>query len=47
MSTVQQIRIPIFSKVPTFYSKIPAEALIFIRNKLYQDDPKDELFPLV
>ena len=47
MFTVQKTRMPIFSKVSTFYSKIPVEAPIFIRNKLYPDDPNDKLFPLV
>ena len=47
MFTVQKIRMPIFSKVSNFYSKIPVEAPIFIRNKLYPSDPNDKLFPLV
>ena len=41
MSTVQKSRMLIFPKVSTFYSKIPVEAPIFTRNKLYQDDPSD------
>ena len=35
------------SKDSTFNSKIPVEAPIFTRNKLYQDDPNDLLYPLV
>ena len=38
---------PIFSEVATFYSKIPVEAPIFIKNKLYPDDLNDKLFPPV
>ena len=47
MFSVQKTRMPTFSKVSTFYSKIPVEAPIFIRNKLYPDDPNDKLFPSV
>ena len=47
MFTVQKIGMPIFSKVSTLYSKIPVEATIFIRNKLYSDGPNDKLFPPV
>ena len=36
-----------FSKVSIFNSKMPVEAPIFTRNKLYQDDLNDELYPLV
>ena len=35
------------SKDSTFNSKMPVEAPIFTRNKLYQDDPNDLLYPLV
>ena len=47
MSAVQKMRIPIFSKVSTFYSKIHVETKIFIRNKLYWNDSNDKLFPLI
>ena len=47
MSAVQKMRMPIFSKVSTFYFKIPVEATIVIRNKLYWNDSNDKLFPLV
>ena len=41
MSAVQKSRLPAFSKVSTFYSKIRVEASIFTRNLLYQDYPND------
>ena len=47
MFSVQKTRMPTFSKVSTFYSKIPVEAPIFIRNKLYPDDPNNKFFPPV
>ena len=47
MFTVQKTRMPIFSKVSTFYFKMPVVGTIFIRNKLYPDDPNDKLYPLV
>ena len=47
MSTVQKTRMPILLEFSTFYSKVPVEAPVFIRNKLYPDDPNNKLFPLV
>ena len=47
MPTVQKTGMPILLEFPTFYSKVPVEAPIFIRNKLYPDDPNHKLFPLV
>ena len=46
-SISRQTRMPIFSEVATFFSKIPVEAQIFIRSKLYTDDLNDKLFPPV
>ena len=34
-------------KILTFYCKMPIEAPIFPGNKLYQDDPNDQLYPIV
>ena len=44
MSNVQKTRMPNFSKVSTFYPKTLIEGPIFIRKKLYSDDPNDTLF---
>ena len=47
MFTVQTTRMPIFSKVFILYFETPIKTPIFIRNKLYPNDPNDKLFPLV
>ena len=38
MSTVQKTKMPIFSKVSTFFCKIPVEALIFIDPRKKQKE---------
>ena len=38
MSTVQKTEMPIFSKVSTFFCKIPVEALIFIDPRKKQKE---------
>ena len=46
MFTVHKIRMPTFSKVSNFHSKIHVKAPIFTSNTLCPSDPNDKLFPL-